>query len=58
MPKINDKTYINKEGKICMIYCIKCDNENYAPVVSEGYCAWCGYDPNDKEQKQVGDDKN
>lgn len=38
-----------REGsKICLIRCPSCDRENYVMAVSEGVCAWCGYDPNDR----------
>jgi len=52
MPTLNNKTYTDKDGKICMIYCLKCGQENWAPAVSIGTCAWCGFDANE-EKKQV-----
>lgn len=54
MPTLNDKTYIDGEGKTCMIYCLKCKKENYIPAVSTGICAWCGYDAN-SQQKDTRD---
>lgn len=38
-------------GKWYMVYCPKCDLENYAPAVASGTCAWCGYDLNKEENK-------
>lgn len=33
-----------------LVYCLKCDRENYASAVSSSKCAWCEYDPtNDGE---------
>ena len=31
------------DGKFYMVRCPKCNKENYAPAVSTGQCAWCGY---------------
>lgn len=41
----------NKEHtKIFLVRCPKCHAENWAPSVSSGICAWCGYNINaDKE---------
>jgi ribosomal protein L37E len=40
-------SYTDKDGKICMIRCLKCKRENYILAVSSGMCAWCGYDANE-----------
>lgn len=37
--------YIDDKNIICMIRCFDCGKENYVFTVSEGYCAWCGYNP-------------
>jgi hypothetical protein len=34
-------------GKICMIRCFECGEENWAMVVASGKCAWCGHNPNE-----------
>lgn len=47
-----EDTFINKDGNICMVRCIKCKRENYAMAVYSGMCAWCGHDANaDKSLK-------
>jgi len=51
----NDKTYTDKNGNICMVYCIKCEEENYFMAVSSGKCAWCGFDAN-ADKKKVTDE--
>jgi hypothetical protein len=28
---------------LCLIKCPSCEKENYAPAVSSGLCAMCGY---------------
>lgn len=38
--------YVDDFGKACMIRCFECGKENYAPAVTSGMCAWCGYDAN------------
>ena len=35
-----------KDGRLHVVRCPKCSRENYAMAVSEGSCAWCGFDPN------------
>jgi ribosomal protein L37E len=44
--------YTDKEGKTCMIRCTECGRENWAPAVSSGTCAWCGFDANAEEEKE------
>lgn len=34
------------DGKTYLVRCEKCNQVNYAPSVSSGVCAWCGYDAN------------
>ena len=43
--------YKTDNGLVCMQRCFTCGRENWAPIVSSGQCAWCGYNPNDKEVK-------
>ena len=31
------------KGTISMNRCFSCGKENYAPAVTSGQCAWCGY---------------
>lgn len=38
----------DKDHKIGLIKCPKCDKENYAPNVSIGICTWCGFNANEK----------
>lgn len=47
-----------KDGEkdtLLLIRCPKCGQENWAPQVATGTCAWCGYDAhellNEKEEK-------
>ena len=40
--------YQSKNGLIYMIRCFECGTKNYAMAVSSGYCAWCGYSPNEE----------
>ena len=35
--------YWNKEGRPGVIRCMECGRENYAPAVSSGSCAFCGW---------------
>jgi RNase P subunit RPR2 len=42
-------------GKIYMVYCVKCGRENYAAAVSSGQCAWCGYKATKKDIKETKD---
>ena len=37
-------------GKYFMVYCPKCNRENWAPAVADGQCAWCSY------KEEVGSD--
>lgn len=39
-----------KDGKVYLVRCEKCDMENYAPNVASGFCTWCGYDANSTAQ--------
>jgi ribosomal protein L37E len=43
--------YLDGE-KRCMIRCISCGRENWAPVVASGKCAWCGFDANNKTEEK------
>lgn len=43
--------YLADSGLICMIRCFSCGKENWAMSVAAGHCAWCGFDPNLKENK-------
>ncbi len=38
--------FFGSDGDVCMTRCFSCGLENYAPAVSSGVCAWCGYDCN------------
>lgn len=42
--------YKTDKGTVCMIRCFSCGKENYALVVAHGYCAWCGFNPNEGEK--------
>jgi NAD-dependent SIR2 family protein deacetylase len=50
--EMNDERIWESNGKIYMAYCVKCDRENYALVVSSGQCAWCGYQATKKDIKE------
>ena len=45
-------SYYLDDGRRCMIRCISCGRENYAPLVSSGCCAWCGFDANAELAKE------
>jgi ribosomal protein L37E len=32
-----------EDGRLFMLRCPKCEQENYALAVAHGECAWCGY---------------
>lgn len=34
----------DRKGQICIVRCPRCKRENYALAVSQGLCAWCGFD--------------
>lgn len=38
--------YDKQRKAISMTRCFECGRENYAPAVTTGECAWCGYDAN------------
>lgn len=41
--------FIDEDGKKCMERCFSCGKENYAMAVISGFCAWCGFNANEKE---------
>lgn len=53
---LKDKNF-KHGGKWYMVYCPKCDLENYAPAVASGTCAWCGLNLNE-EIKDLRDERN
>ena len=58
MPNDKAPNFRDKEGKLFLIRCYNCEpnfgTENYAPVVSKGVCAWCGW----KEEKDLDKECN
>jgi ribosomal protein L37E len=40
------------EGKLYLQRCPRCGNENWAPSVASGTCAWCGYAAKDSDVKE------
>ena len=34
----------NKDGRLFMVRCPRCEEENYAPAVPSGICVNCGYE--------------
>ena len=38
--------WVEKESKLYMVRCPRCNMENYAMNVASGVCTWCGYDAN------------
>ncbi len=40
-------------GRKYLVKCPKCHKENYAPAVSSGICAWCGYDANKGGENEI-----
>ena len=41
-------TFVKDDGKLAMVKCLKCEQENYALNVLSGICTWCGFDANEK----------
>lgn len=39
------KGFWGNNGKWYLVYCLKCDRENYSAAVSSGICAFCEYEP-------------
>lgn len=37
------------KDKIYLVRCPECNEENYAPAVSSGQCAWCGYEAKEED---------
>ena len=33
----------DENGKLFLVRCPECCNENYAPAVATGQCVWCGW---------------
>ncbi len=51
--KISGFGYISKvDRKIGLIRCPICGKENYAPSVTSGQCAFCGFNANDCETEE------
>ena len=44
----NKANFTNENGDLYLVRCESCGNENYAPMVATGQCAWCGW----KEEKE------
>lgn len=40
------------DGKRALVRCEECHRENYALNVMAGVCTWCGYDINEKKDKE------
>jgi len=51
MPDMKVLKYPNfkEKGKVFCVKCQKCNIENYAPNVIDGFCSWCGEDHNNYE---------
>jgi len=47
--KVEHPNVVGDDGTIYLVRCPKCKTENYAPAVSSGVCAWCGFDASEKE---------
>ena len=45
--------YKDTDGRICMQRCFQCGKENYAWAVYSGFCAWCGYTPNEEKEELI-----
>ena len=50
--KALNENFTTTEGKTYLVRCPKCGRENYAPSVSSGVCAWCGYDANGAQKRK------
>ena len=35
--------FIGENGKLFLVYCAACKQENYGPMVAIGTCAMCGW---------------
>lgn len=44
--------YTKKDGRLGLIRCPKCKQENYAMAVSDGVCCWCGWDANGEDEDE------
>lgn len=51
MKEINPKYGFITNDQLYLTRCPKCELENYILDISEGICAWCGYDGNKDEEK-------
>lgn len=50
---IKHPNFVDKDGRVYLVRCPKCERENYAFNVALGICTWCGFDANKfvKEKK-------
>lgn len=57
----NKANFIGTDGNLYLVRCMNCNDigergrENYAPAVSSGQCAWCGWSDMDATTKQSTD---
>ena len=66
MSTINDRppNFRGADGELFLVRCFHCDpvrgRENWAPVVTTGECAWCGWTEDDEDDEPIfkGGDRN
>ena len=39
--QLDNKANWVKDGQLYLLRCVRCDRENWAHAVANGYCAWC-----------------
>lgn len=49
--KLSRGNFRNEEGKLYIVRCPMCKQENYAPAVASGQCVWCGYKEEEEEEE-------
>ena len=48
----NKANFESEEGKLFIVQCVACNQENWALAVASGCCAWCGWEENNKLIKE------
>lgn len=41
------------DSRYHVVRCPLCSRENYGPVVAEGYCCWCNFNPNKEKYEEI-----
>jgi len=53
---VNDRppNFRSEDGRLYLVRCFSCGAENYAPAVSSGRCAFCGWKAAEEEADGEG----